>query len=1071
MNRKNEQKIENANINNSIVLQTGGNLYLTEHFFKELANIQGNTLLLNSLIKEKIKTCSELILRRNIVELRKVIQAFLTYGISGIERDLQQQIRYYQFLVALLEKNISEMNDAYDLLEAKYLQDATYVKGILYEEENSNWNEFSILSLESQAVVLDLIFEQGDYTKIEDFGKQVEMTKVNVDDIFLYYVGLSLFNLQKFDEALCCLNCIQDKSKRINIVIVTLLAKALIAIKQYDYFSNSQEELHELYDLIVAEETRNPDAIVGCEVLIGNVKLTICLDIMPDRFYEVYSQFTTQVKDNVGIQFNLGLFYEMKSEYEKALVVYEKIKGNKDSNIIFRYLYCNTVLKKHDKVIAEYENLPRESITSLITSIWLECIKVIDYERFIKELKACIDKYQSSINDIYYLSLSVGDEKELFDKFFLDLFVSNLDRLSNMEFLRVISIVRVLLICEHINHAITLLNKIEVTGNIPDDLLENIFRLIYLYKRDILENDSDKILNVEEIKLADEKIAFCNWFINAGYRKELFIKEKINCLSALRKKNEMLKCSKELYEMTGEVETAINIIALLLENKNTDVKEYESYIEGLEKEIDSRACLAIASAYSYLGKVDLADFWGYKAIFFLNNKTDFEILKGYMALRFQMLPAQENNIINYEMVTGNTVITIQQDSTTDYICLDDEEELYEYIKTNFSLNAKHYGKRDLAYIRLKNKKVGEVISIDEDEYEIIEIVSREVFCFRYVLSLCANHPKETEVIAVSVDEEESPEALVKSLRRAIEKAGGKKKAQENLLLGYHFENNELGFPIEILVAGNYERYVDAVKMLLYSQNQALYAGEVSNICFDKKRIILTFPSLLIIKLLDMQDILNPNLNQIVIPKSLIEFVAQLARKATEQQVISPGNLIDQEDGTMVMIPFDDAIVELYTDIYELCLKFQQEEISVEERTDFTVAGDISADMIFSSLKIDNSQLDCLILAKKLNDCIYICDDLFLRKIAASASIHNASSMSFIQALEDRERAVELCFKLSKTNYIYIPIIADNMDSLKELWKNMLNGERKSICYEEVIRNMIGDMLMMFAERNIPVDME
>ena len=47
-----------------------------------------------------------------------------------------------------------------------------------------------------------------------------------------------------------------------NYVIVTLLAKALIAIKQYDYFSNSQEELHELYDLIVAEETRNPDAIL-----------------------------------------------------------------------------------------------------------------------------------------------------------------------------------------------------------------------------------------------------------------------------------------------------------------------------------------------------------------------------------------------------------------------------------------------------------------------------------------------------------------------------------------------------------------------------------------------------------------------------------------------------------------------------------------------------------------------------------------------------------------------------------------------------------------------------------------
>lgn len=653
----------------------------------------------------------------------------------------------------------------------------------------------------------------------------------------------------------------------------------------------------------------------------------------------------------------------------------------------------------------------------------------------------------------------MGDDKELFDKYFLDLFVSNLDCFSNMEFLRVIGIVRILLICEHINHAIALLNKIKIDGNIPDDLLENIFHLIYLYRRETLENDIDKTLNMEEIKIADEKIAFCNWFINKGYRKDLFIKEKINCLSVLHKKNEMLMCSKELYEMTGEVGTAVNIIALLLENKSTDMKEYEIYIEKLGKEINPRACLAVASAYNYLGKVDLASFWGYKAIFFLNNKTDFEILKGYMALRFQMLPVQENNIINYEKVTGNTVITVQTDSTTNYICLDDEEELYGYIKTNFSLNAKHYGKRDLGYIRLKNRKVGEVISIDEDEYKIVEIVSREVFCFRYVLSLCANYSKETEIIAVTASEERSPEALVKSLRCAIEKAGGKKKAQENLLLGYHFKNNELGFPIETLVAGNYERYVAAVKMLLFSQNQALYAGEVSNICFDKKRIILTFPSLLIIKLLDMQDILIPYFEQIVIPKSLVEFIAHLVRKTTEAQAISSGNLVEQEDGTMVMIPFDDAVVELYTGIYELCLKFLQEEISMEERTDFAVAGGTSADMIFSTLKMDNSQLDCLVLANKLDDCVYICDDLFLRKLAASACIYNASSMSFIQALEDRERAVELCLKLSKTNYIYIPLIVDNIYSLKELLENVLTGDMKGKYYMEIVRKMINSMFI------------
>lgn len=297
MNRKSEQKIENANITNSVVFQTGGNIYLDEQFFRELGNIKGNTQLLNSLIKEKIKTCLELVLRRNIVELRKVIQAFLTYGISGIEYDLQQQIRYYQFLLALLEKNIAELNDAYDLLEEKYLQDATYVKHILYNEKNANWDEFSILSLENQSVVLDIIFGQGNYSKIENFGKQAEINKVKIDDIFLYYIGLSLFNLQKFDEALCYLNRIQDKNKRDNIIIISLLAKSLIALNQYCYVANNQGELHELYNLIVAEEKKKPDAIIGCEELIADIKLTICLDIMPDKFDEVYSQIPLLIKN------------------------------------------------------------------------------------------------------------------------------------------------------------------------------------------------------------------------------------------------------------------------------------------------------------------------------------------------------------------------------------------------------------------------------------------------------------------------------------------------------------------------------------------------------------------------------------------------------------------------------------------------------------------------------------------------------------------------------------------------------------------------------------------------------
>ena len=94
-------------------------------------------------------------------------------------------------------------------------------------------------------------------------------------------------------------------------------------------------------------------------------------------------------------------------------------------------------------------------------------------------------------------------------------------------------------------------------------------------------------------------------------------------------------------------------------------------------------------------------------------------------------------------------------------------------------------------------------------------------------------------------------------------------------------------------------------------------------------------------------------------------------------------------------------------------------------------------------------LDSFILAKK-EQATLLCDDLFFRKIATYGKIRNLNFVSLLRHYVDDDFVVPIVMELSKTNYLYIPLMARTDEEAIQLKKNILDGELKKKYYSNML---------------------
>ena len=74
--------------------------------------------------------------------------------------------------------------------------------------------------------------------------------------------------------------------------------------------------------------------------------------------------------------------------------------------------------------------------------------------------------------------------------------------------------------------------------------------------------------------------------------------------------------------------------------------------------------------------------------------------------------------------------------------------------------------------------------------------------------------------------------------------------------------------------------------------------------------------------------------------------------------------------------------------------------------------------------------------------MYLCDDLFFRKLANWAGIKHCNTASLLLLHDDQEYIDSFVKELSKTNYIYVPLAGVSFSTIQAMQDDMLTGKRK-----------------------------
>ena len=124
-----------------------------------------------------------------------------------------------------------------------------------------------------------------------------------------------------------------------------------------------------------------------------------------------------------------------------------------------------------------------------------------------------------------------------------------------------------------------------------------------------------------------------------------------------------------------------------------------------------------------------------------------------------------------------------------------------------------------------------------------------------------------------------------------------------------------------------------------------------------------------------------------------------------------------------MVEQDKKLPEIWENIIEFCEKCSYCSVSTDERINLVFGKDISGEKLMTGFKLDVAQLDAIILAQKKNS-IYICDDLFFRKLASTIQVKNINFVSIMLHYQDSYLYPTLN-ALAKTNYFLVPFLTSS----------------------------------------------
>lgn len=1017
--------------------------------------------LLQGFVQEKIDECKTLVLKMRFDKLRVELDKIFTYGFSGAEGN--EVLLFYRFISDIHDGK--KMDVPKNGLTQQHRKEILWLKQYYSNPVPIGTYTYACHCVETQIMVLDKMFTAQLWDSIISLGKEImDDTSLEIADTIKKYYGLSLFNLQKYSMAVEVFTGLYKKDNKEDIHLYLVLAEIRKITSSWNE-DNSQDrgrviELIEQLDLLRDnKQYKSNIKLVAMLYLESAYNLGINEKEYLEAAIERYMKFTEEVKEDPTVKYLYALCVELNGGIDAAENIYAELDWSEDANIACRYLSCKLLRNKYAEVMKVFANINRSVINTKLKSLYLTAVFYNEKGRYEDTLKNFLMDAQNDIGEIIDIAFGIREERYL-EEYIVPLIKQHLGEIEKLSLLQKAEILSVLSHAGEIELILTLIKNLGGVSKLNRFAVRDIYEIAFrVSNKEYIAHD--KTLIQSDKLIAAEQIA--DVFLEEDVSRREFLQIKYLCAGAKEKKFSMLKYAKELFEITKEEGLARNIIAMLFERNETAFNTYAPYISVLCNSTKPDYCMVVAAAMLRLGKVEEADLYAYKALYYLNNAEDYDIYKSYFGYYNQNLNWCHDQG-KLKRVKGNSVVTLEVHSVKDKaiqnnitLCLDSESEFMD--SSNTSMGVRHIPTGSPLYLKLQGSGLNQILTIGNINYRIIEIKSRTQYAIGFIFKKIGEHPEKFEG-SIWVMTSEKIEDMIEKIRVMTDRT----EETETLLSLYHFKENELGLPIDILANGDYERYIDALNMLLNGKDQALYTGLPTYENEENQKYIPTLSTLVLLSLMNFINVLEGIKSDLLLPRSYIDFFAERYSKAKEMSFLSSKKLVNINNQLAVIE--NDPHTEIWERIMDFCIECKTMEISDNERIEFSIGDDINGEQFIAAANLHLIHLDAFVLAKKEHATL-LCDDLFFRKMATYSKIRNINFVSILQHYVDENFVVPIVMKLSKTNYLYIPLMARTDEEAIELKKNILDGKLKkkfysgmlgayNVAWEKVKREFFGE---------------
>ena len=996
-----------------------------------------SNVIAQELLKEKISKCHDAICDLKFGDLKSELDLLSSIGADFSD----SKIIYYKIILSVHDKQ--DFATLIDMLHDDQKEEAYWLKNFSKNIRKLTIDEFSGLSAETQVVTLDLMFSSKNWAYIIDLAKDRDRIPTNVLKAFDFHYGLSLFNEGECELSHETLDSLYEQYHEQRFKLYDICALLHKANKEYIFGSvEDGKKIKDLLTKLDAVKELVSDQIKANEPLFVILKLQACFNLgttersFLDDAITIYEDSSNIAKNNDGVRLFAGLCYEMAGDIDKASKIFAECSWQSDESLALRYFTSLIDLNRLEDALDAFDKLEEKVRTYHVEAIYLLVLYRLKRDDYREKLELTIKKCEKSLSDLFLIGFYVEDATT-FDEVILPRFETLIpESLQQLDLQKRIGLLTVLAHKGKLNLLSSVLDSIQEVRIINQFVIHDIYKCLFSIANKEYEawrHDREISKDLRSV----EKIA--DRFIEANLQKRDFLQIRLLCASANHMVYSMLKYSKELFEYTHDIQTARNIISLLCERNETKAEEYEAYLAALVDVDDPEICMAVAFAKLKLGHFADADYFAYKAIYLLNGEDNFEVYKSlfvynnFTLLRRYEKPARKN-------ISPNMIVSLESGGNIWKVVLDTEDDFGE--ESNKSLDADHISRTDPVYIKLVGKGRKQILNLRGKRYRVIDYEPREYAIAKFIYQKVQQYPDKFKGTVWMISTENAEEMV----KQVLALSDHREQTRE-LVEAYNFKNDEIGLPIDLFVNGDYRNYIYAQLYLLYADDLAYYAGESRPEYILDAKYIPTLSTLVFLASKEWLDTLDWLGDRVVIPESYMDFFKEQYMAEVGSQANSAGTLIPLDDGKFTILKPDKKIPEIWETIITKCENYPVEKVSDDERISYEVIEGYTWERLFANARIDKIQLDALIVAERENG-VYLCDDLFFRKIATCKKVKNINFATILNAYENLDVVMPILMELSKTNYIYTPFRCRNNEEGQKLINNLLEGEKKKVYYSD-----------------------